>query len=541
MERERMYARQHRGVVVAQSGVVAASQPLATAAGLQVLMRGGNFADAAIATSAVLCVVEPYNSQIGGDGFAIVYDAKEAGTTALNGSGAAPRQATREHFAAGIPVRGLAAATVPGLVSLWFALHERWGTLPVAQLLQPAIDYARQGFPAGYRYVRAFEMHAGWLQEFADTRATLTGGTALYPGAMIRQPDLGWTLEQIALGGREAFYRGPVMQRIMAFSRENGGLFTPEDWAEHRTQVCEPLRVTYRGYTVHGQPPVSQGHILLQQLNLIEGFDLVGMGPGSADTIHVQVEAKKQAFADRTAYLGDPDFVRVPVSALLSKEYAARRRRQIDLQRAAVNVQAGEVPHDTTCFCVADRWGNAVSFIQSVFWGFGCGVAAKGTGVLFNNRMTGFSLDPSSPNVLAPGKRPAHTLNACVVTQGTEERGVLAFLGGTPGGDVQVQSNLQVICNVIDFGMNAQEAVEAPRWQHGGAVGAPGELAGGVLGIETRVSERTLQELERRGHVVERLDPWGHGSAYQLIMRHPESGAYLAGSDPRCDGQAAGF
>jgi gamma-glutamyltranspeptidase/glutathione hydrolase len=533
-----MSVTQHRGVVVAKRGALAASQPLAVSAGLGILQRGGSFADAAIATSAVLCVVEPYNSHLGGDAFLIVYDAKTRATTALNASGAAPAAATPDRFPDGIPLRGLSAASVPGLVDLWHNLHATWGTLPLAELLAPAISYAEEGFPAGYRYCRIFHDSADVLKQFPITAASLLGRDTLpQPGDTLRQPDLAWTLRQIAAGGRDAFYLGPVAERIVAFSQENGGLFTKEDFAAHRTQITDPIQTTYRGYTVHGQPPVSQGHILLQELNLVEGFDLAALGHNAAATIHLQVEAKKLAFADRAAYLGDPQFVRVPVETMLSKAYAEQRRLCIDLQRAATDVAAGEIEHDTTYFCVADGQGNAVSFIQSIFWGFGCGATAGGTGVLFNNRMTGFSLDPASPNALVPGKRPAHTLNAYLVTRD----GKLAFVGGTPGGDVQVQSNLQVLCNVIDFGMNPQEAIEAPRWQHGPTVNAPGEAPREILGVESRLDPNVLTELEQRGHAIQKLGPWGHGSAYQLISLHPEKGAYLVGSDPRCDGHAAGI
>jgi gamma-glutamyltranspeptidase/glutathione hydrolase len=262
-------------------------------------------------------------------------------------------------------------------------------------------------------------------------------------------------------------------------------------------------------------------------LNILEGYDLHRMGALSADVIHLQVEAKKLAFADRHAYLGDPRFVSVPMDVLLSKQYAERRRRQIDPDRAADHVTAGEIEHDTTYFCVVDRYGNAISFIQSIFHSFGCAEVAEGTGILFNNRMTGFSLDPNSPNVLEPGKRTAHTLNAYLLTRGEE----LAFVGGTPGGDVQVQSNAQVICNLIDFGMNPQEAVEAPRWQH--------DPEG--LKVERRVPTETLVALEQKGHHVLLLPEWGQSGAVQVIAVHPESKALLAGSDPRCDGHAAGW
>jgi len=525
--------------------MVAASQPLAVSAGLKVLQSGGSFVDAALATSAVLCVTEPYASQVGGDAFIIVYEAKTGKTTALNASGAAPQRATLEHFADGIPLRGLSAASVPGLVDAWFTLHERWGTKPVGELFADAIIYAEEGFPAGFRYARNFGASEELLRQFPSTTAAiLPEGAPPQPGQMVKQPDLAWTLKQIVEGGRDAFYTGAVAERILQYSEAHGGLFSAADFAAHKTQISDPIKTTYHGYTVHGQPPVSQGHILLQMLNLVEGFDLSALGHNSTTSIHYQVEAKKLAFADRAAYLGDPDFVEVPMETLLSKEYAARRRKGIQPLKAAVQVEAGTIDHDTTYFCVADGEGNAISFIQSVFWGFGCGEVAAGTGVLFNNRMTGFSLDPASPNVLAPGKRTAHTLNAYLITKEVAEgaeKEKLAFVGGTPGGDVQVQSNLQVICNLIDFGLNPQEAVEAPRWQHGGAVGAADEPSAGQLAIENRIALDVVMELEKRGHKVNALGPWAHSSSYQVIAVHPETGAFMAGSDPRCDGHAAGF
>ena len=390
-------------------------------AGLNALLRGGTFVDAALATSATLAVVEPSASHIGGDAFVIVYDAKTGTTTALNGSGASPQAATPERFADGIPLRGLAAASVPGLVDTWFALHARWGKLPVADLLAPAIAYAEDGFPLSYRMARICGEYAPLLRQHSPTSPLLFDEHAPRPGASLRQPDLAWTLRQIAQEGRDAFYNGPITARLLEYSQANGGLFTADDFAAHQTQITDPIRSTYRGYTVHGQPPVSQGHILLQELNLVEGFDLGHMGHNSADAIHVQVEAKKLAFADRAAYLGDPHFVKVPLDTLLSKDYADTRRSLIDMQHAQTHATAGEIHHDTTYFCIVDEEGNAISFIQSVFYVFGGGVFVPGTGVLFNNRMTGFSLDPASPNVLAPGKRTAHTLNAYLVTKAKGE------------------------------------------------------------------------------------------------------------------------
>ena len=518
----------YRGVVVARNGAVATSQPLATSAGLHVLQQGGNFVEAAIAVSSVLTVVEPWNSHLGGDTFVVLYDARTRRTHALNASGPAPRAATLERFRNGIPLRGMASALVPGLVSAWALLHERYATRELAELLQPAIRYAQQGFPAGYRYSQVFHAHADLLKQFPVTwRELMPDGELPYPGKMITQPQLGWSLSRIAAAGPMDFYRGEIAERIVRHCQHRGGLFTEADLANPPAEWLEPLRVDYRGYTLYAQPPVSQGHILAQMMNLLEGYSLRAMGALSADVIHLQVEAKKLAFADRMAYLGDPRFVSVPMDALLSKSYAERRRQQVNLHRAAEHVTAGEVEHDTTYFCVVDRYGNAISFIQSIFHSFGCAEVAEGTGILFNNRMTGFSLDTSSPNVLQPGKRTAHTLNAWLVTKADE----LAFVGGTPGGDVQVQSNTQTLCNLLDFEMNPQEAVEAPRWQH--------DVDG--LKIERRVPADTVRALEHKGHSVQLLPDLGQSGAVQVIAVHPDSKALLAGSDPRCDGHAAGW
>jgi gamma-glutamyltranspeptidase/glutathione hydrolase len=525
---------------------VASSQPLATSAGLVVLARGGSFADAAIAMSAVLNVVEPHNSHLGGDAFLVVYDAARRDTVAFNGSGAAPRSATPESYRGGIPLRGLRAASVPGLVSTWFAFHERYGTLPVADLLAPAISYAEGGYPVGPRVAGVCRNHAALFTE-RPTLAALGLGPETRVGDVVRQPDLAWTLRQIADGGREAFYAGPIAERIAAHAaRHAGGHFTLDDLAAHRTRVLEPIKARYRDVIVHGQPPPSQGLILLEELLIASGFDLADMDP--VERTHVLVEAKKLAFADRNAFLADPEVKNVPLTGLLSESHAAARRSRIDPNRAAADHPAGD-PHasgsDTTYFLVADRQGNAVSFIQSVFHAFGCAEVAEGTGVLFNNRMTGFSLDPASPNVLAPGKRPAHTLNAWLATDA--RTGALRHVGGTPGGHVQVQSNLQLVVNLIDGDMNPQQAIEAPRWQHQtvDSASAVDPSGPGVLEIEERVGEETVARLRSVGHEVKVIGPWAHGSSAQVlsVLSHTNDGGLViaVGSDPRSDGQAAGL
>ncbi len=536
----------HRGVVVARNGAVAASQPLAVSAGLNVLAGGGTFADAAIAASAVLCVVEPWASHLGGDAFLITFDARTRETLAFNGSGAAPRTATREAYANGIPERGLRAATVPGLVSTWFALHARFGSRPVAELLAPAIGYARDGFAAGPRWVRQFSANADLLASRPELCAALGSDADVQLGDTIRQPALAWTLEQIASEGEAAFYKGIVAERIAAHAARNAnGHFSLDDLAAHRTRVLPPLQVGYRGLIVSGQPPPSQGHILLQELALAEGFDLAGMD--EADRTHVLVEAKKLAFADRNAFLADPEIATgVPaIESLLTPGYAARRRSLIRLDRALADPPVGDptaAGTDTTYFLAADKTGSAVSFIQSVFHSFGSAEVAAGTGVLFNNRLTGFSLDPASPNVLAPGKRPAHTLNAWLATHARS--GALAHVGGSPGGHVQVQTNLQLLVALVDGGMDPQQAAERWRWQHlaGSAVsgGEPANGGAGILEVESRAGDDLLAALHARGHDAHTIGPWAHGSAAQVLSVLP-GGAFAAGSDPRCDGHAAGI
>jgi gamma-glutamyltranspeptidase/glutathione hydrolase len=532
-------------VVVAREAAVAASQPLAVSAALDMLARGGTFADAAICASAVLCVVEPWNSHLGGDAFLVVHDAARKQNTAYNGSGAAPAGASRDAYAAagGIPVRGMRAATVPGLVSTWYALHERHGRVPFGELLEPAIHYAETGFPAGPRLCRTFAAHADLFAERPDLPAAFGVGADVRLGQVIRQPDLARTFKTIVTYGRAAFYTGAIAKHMVRHAiRHAQSHFAFDDLARHRTRVLAPLSVRYRDYTVYGQPPPSQGVILMEELALAEGYDLAALDP--AARAHLLVEIKKLAFADRNARLADPEVVPVPVETLLSPEYVARRRAAIDPERAAEDVVAGDlapVGTDTTYFLVADAAGNAVSFIQSIFHAFGSAEVVEGTGIILNNRLTGFSLDPASPNVLAPGKRPAHTLNAWLATHADDGR--LAFVGGTPGGHTQVQTNLQLLVNLVDGGMDPQQAIEAPRWQHMTAGGAVSTEAGGagVLEIEDRAGEDVIAALRERGHDVQPIGPWAHGSSAQLLAVLPDSGTYALGSDPRCDGHAAGF
>ena len=522
-----------RGSVVGSLGVAASSQPLAASAGLDVMRRGGSFIDAAIAISAVLVVTEPYASHLGGDAFCVVCPRGSDDSVAVNASGAAPLRANPADFGVAIPPRGSRSFSVPGLVSAWGALHSLYGKLALEDALAQAIEYAERGFPAGYAYCRAFR------QTFGSTAcdvpphvaSMLTGLDHLpRPGEAIRQPALAVTLRHVAAGGADAFYRGPIASAIARRVRADGGWLDEEDLAAHAPDVRKPLATTYRGHVVHGQPPVSQGLILLEALNIAELWDLPSMAWNSADRHHLLLEASKLAAADREGRMGDPRLVRDPSAELISKEHARSRARAIDLQQAAPAPAPAQLGSDTTYFLAGDRDG-VVSFIQSVFSGFGAGYVVPECGVLMNNRMTGFSLDPSSPNVLAPGKRTMHTLNAYVVTR--DDRPVL--IGGTPGGHVQVQSNLQVLSSVIDAGLDVQRAIEAPRWQWR----REGDRT--AVEIEERPGAGLVDELRGRGHDARPIGPWAQGSSYQLMRIDPETGAMHVGSDPRCDGQAVAF
>jgi len=523
----------HRSNVYSRNGVVAASQPLAVSAGIEILRKGGSASDAAIAMSAVLAVVEPGASQLGGDAFVITHKASDRSNLAFNGSGEAPHSATAEQFHNGIDLHGYRSATVPGLVSTWYAIHEEFGLLSMQELLAPAIDYAENGFPANAGFVRRIARH---LEEFPKTEvfATMKIPTNLSVGDLVTQRDLAHTLTLIAEKGRSAFYEGEIARSLVEASNS---WFSLQDLASHRTRVIRPLTVQYREHFVHGQPPPSQGMILMEELLINERFDVASMS--EADRIHVGVESKKAGFADRNAILADPEFIEVNVEKILSKGNIDKRYAQITMEKAATDIAPVSEGSDTTYFLVADKDGNAVSWIQSVFHGFGSSWVIPGTGIILNNRLTGFSLDPASPNIIEPGKRPAHTLNAFTVVN---PDGTLHLVGGTPGANIQVQTNLQLIVNIVDLKMNVQEATEAPRWQH---LNSPGqssleETGSGVLEIENRVSTAVLHELRAKGHDVKELAAWGHGSSVQLMQVLPNR-TYAFGSDPRCEGHASGI
>ncbi len=519
---------QMRGPVLGRHGMVASEHPLVSQTGVAVLRAGGNAFDAAIAMSALLPVVKPHRNHLGGDAYILAYPASERRVTAICSGGKAPAAATLDGYAGGMPATGGAACAVPGLVDAWQEFHARWCTMPMADLVRPAVSAARDGFPVSRELALMFHYARGLFSKHpAMAEAFYREGEPPAFGAVYRQPQLAAVIEAIGAHGRGAFYEGDVATRIADGVQRAGGCMTAEDLASHRADVLEPLSVDYRGHTVYETPPNSQGLILLEELNIIEGYDLGSWGHLSADAVHHMVEAKKLAFEDRQRTAGDPAFVDFDPAAMLTKEWATARRTAIDPQRAR-NATAPAPSSDTTSFVVADSAGNVCSFIQSIFAHWGAAVAIEGTGIIMNNRMNGFSLDPSHPNVLAPGKRTMHTLNTYLVFRDGRPH----IVGNTPGADYQVQTNLQVITGIVDFGLDPQEAIDAPRW---------GDSPGGLL-VEDHMPEATQRELARRGHDVKPVQrnvaPMGRA---QAIVIDPASGAIIAGSDARGEGAAAGW
>ena len=519
----------HRSVVYTRGGGAAASQPLAVSAALEILREGGSFIDAGIALSAVISVVEPGASHLGGDAFMVTHHAATRENLAFNGSGEAGHSATADNFDGKIDHHSYRSATVPGTVAAWFAAHDRYGKLPISRILERAIDYAENGFAANEGFVRRIGY---FVEEFGQADFLRDMGISVDTklGDLVVQKDLAETLRQIAAHGKAGFYQGIVADKIVAGTN---AWFNHEDLANHTTRVEAPLAAKYREFTIYGQPPPTQGMILLEELLLVEHLDLKNM-PAS-ERIHAMVEAKKLAFLDRNEIIADPEFVPVDTERILSPEHIAKRRTQIDPDHAWNGPEAAtHEGSDTTYFLVADSEGNAVSWIQSVFHGFGSAFVPAGTGVLLNNRATGFSLDPQSPNFIEPGKRPAHTLNAFTVTN---PDGSLAYVGGTPGANIQVQTNFQLVVNLIDMGMDVQQAAESIRWQHLIGDSSDFETGAGTLQIESRIGEEVIEALKAKGHEVVVLPEYGQGSAVQLLQILP-NGAMAFGSDLRAEGHA---
>jgi gamma-glutamyltranspeptidase/glutathione hydrolase len=525
--------------------MVASAHPVAAFVGLSVLRDGGNAFDAAIAMAAAEGVVLPMMCGLGGDAFAVVYDAKRETLLGLNGSGVAAAGATRDYYAGRghrtMPLEGVHAVAVPGGVHLYETIWRRWGTRPWADLWAPAIRLAEDGLVITDYVSRRIAERAEVLARFPDSaRLFLPGGQAPAPGDRWAAPDLARSLRAVASEGAATLYRGALGERLLAFLRREGALFAAQDFTGQDTVVYAPIATDYRGVTVHQTAPVSQGLLLLSQLNILEGFDLAALAPTSPERIHLLVEAKKLAFADRNRYAGDPRFVTWPLERLISKAHAADRRALIDPARAGAPAGALVAEHhaDTSYFAVADGDGNAVSFIHSLSASFGSGVVAGDTGITLNNRAgRGFSLDPDHPNVIAPGKRTMHTLNAWIACRD----GRPWLLGGTPGGDQQTQWSAQVLTGVLDHGLSLQDAVEAPRWFSFPGTDPANLGQPATVRVESRVPEASRADLARRGHAVETLGPWAGGGAVQLVLVDRARGVLRGATDPRPGGLALGL
>jgi gamma-glutamyltranspeptidase/glutathione hydrolase len=535
-----------RSVVMAPHGMVATSQPLAAQVGLDILRQGGNAIDAALAANAAIGLTEPMSCGIGGDLFAIVWDAKTQKLYGLNASGRAPYKATRAWFAEKrlpeIPIEGPLSWTVPGCVDGWEQLRKRFGTMSLAQLLEPSIRYAEQGFPVSEVIAGQWQVTEPMLGQHPDSAKTyLPGGRAPRAGDVFKNPFLARTYREIAQHGRDAFYRGRIAQEIVAFSEKNGGLFSLKDFEDHASTWVEPVRTTYRGHEVWELPPAGQGIAALQMLNILEGYDLKKIGPLSPDYWHLLIEAKKLAFADRARFYADPEFVKLPLAELISKPYADGRRKLIDMNKALTNVDAGDPKlgrSDTIYLCAVDKDRNCVSLIQSNYFNFGSGLVPGDLGFALQNRGALFALDADHLNRLEPHKRPFHTIIPAMVTKG----GKPWFVFGVMGGDMQPQGHVQVLCNLIDFGMNVQAAGEAPRVEHRGSAtptGLPAAPHGGLVEAEPGIPAAVVAELVRRGHQVVRVPK--NGGGYQAILIDPTTNMLQGGSEARKDGCAVGY
>jgi gamma-glutamyltranspeptidase / glutathione hydrolase len=528
-------------------GMVACAHPRAALIGAEVLERGGNAFDAAIAIAAAEGVLLPMMCGLGGDGFAVIYDVRRREVLGLNGSGVAASGATREYYASQgrrlMPLDGVHSVGVPGAVAFYETMWKRWGTMPWAELWAPAIRLAEEGVAVTAWVSRWIAERAEVLRRFpGSAQLFLPGGRPPAPGERWAAPDLGRSLRAVASEGAEAFYRGELAERLLAFLRREGALFERDDFARQldETFVYPAIATDYRGFLVYETAPVSQGFLLLSQLNILEGFDLHRLPLVGTDRIHLLVEAKKLAFEDRNRFAGDPAFVKWPLDKLIDKEHAAERRAELELARARFP-EATLVPErdgDTSYFAVVDGDGNAVSFIHSLSAAFGSGVVAGDTGITLNNRAgRGFSLDEGHPNVLAPGRRTMHTLNAYLVCRD----GQPWLVGGTPGGDQQTQWSTQMLTSMIDHGLSPQEAVEAPRWFSFPGTDPANLALPAVVRVEERVPEAARRELAERGHAVETLGPWAGGGAVQLIQVDSARGVLRGGSDPRPGGVALGL
>ena len=548
-----------RSAVLGLNGMAATSHPLASQIAIDILKAGGNAVDAAIAANAALGLMEPTGNGIGGDFFVIVWDPKTQKLYGLNGSGRSPKGQSLEELKARLgpgatvlPDWGSLSVSVPGAVDGWYTLHARFGSMDMKEVLAPAIAYARQGFPVTqlvshymeiYR-ARYERLHAeGMIEEIDNYRQTyLIDGKVPAEGQIFKNPDLADTLQAIADGGRDAFYKGELARTMAAYMEYIGGPLTYEDFAGHTSEWVEPQSVNYRGYDVYELPPNGQGIAALQMLAILEGFDLTAMGHNSVDYLHVMAEAKKLAFADRARFYADPAFYQADIEYLLSKDYAAERRALIDMKKATLKVDHGDprlVEGDTINLAVADKDGLMVSLIQSNYRGMGSGLVPDGLGFIFQDRGALFSLDPDHPNAYAPGKRPFHTIIPAFVLK--DGRPWLSF--GLMGGAMQPQGHVQILVNMIDFGMGVQEAGDVARYHHKGHT-EPFKLGskmtdGGILEVESGVAPEVVEALRARGHVV--VYTKGPFGGYQAILYDARTGVYRGASEMRKDGAAIGY
>jgi gamma-glutamyltranspeptidase / glutathione hydrolase len=537
--------------VVAKNGMVASSVPLATLAGVRVLIEGGNAIDAAVATAAVLGVVEPSSLGIGGDAFALFYSAKDKSIKALDASGKSPYAANLEFCRKSgfkeMPQRGIHSVTLPGAVHGWETLLDSYGTQKLRDVLQTAIRYAEEGFPVAELTAESWHESESRLKDDEGGSVNyLVNGRAPKAGGIFRNPRMAQTLRRIADEGAQVFYKGDIAEKIVRCSEKKGGLFTLEDFADHRSEWVEPITANYRGYDIYELPPATQGFVALEMLKILEGFEIKSMEPNSADALHLMIETKKLAFADRDRYLADRDFMKVPVSDLFSPERVGALRERIRMDRANDEIETvplsttpsvpfprrgrmkeGARDGDTEYVAAADSKGNLVSFIQSNFMGFGSGVVERETGIILQNRGHLFSLDENRPNCIGPHKRCLHTLMPGMIFKDGKPYAAL----GLKGGHVQPQVQVQIISNLINFDMNVQEAIASARFNH---------IEATKVGLEPEIPQAATEELTRRGHKIVSGNPESFGGAHAIVM-HPESGAFIGGSDPRKGGCALGF
>lgn len=532
-----------RSPVLATQAMAATSQPLATQVALQTMRNGGNAIDAAIAANALLGLVEPTGNGMGGDIFAIVWDAKSKQLYGLNGSGRSPKSLSLQWFKEQgmekIPSHGPLPVTVPGAVDGWFMLHQRFGKLSMAEILQPTIDYAESGFPVSQLIAYYWNRSVPILQEWPGFTEQFTiDGRAPREGEIWKNPGLANTLKKLVAGGREAFYEGEIASTIASYMADNGGFLTAQDFAEHKGNWIDPVSTNYRGYDVWELPPNGQGIAALQILNILEQFDIAAMRHDSAQFVHLFTEAKKLVFEDRAKYYADPEFNDIPVKQLISKKYAKQRAKLLDLEKAGKQFPAGEVLRsgDTIYLTTADAEGNMVSLIQSNYRGMGSGMTPPGLGFILQDRGEMFSLEEGHFNQFAGGKRPFHTIIPAFITK--DNKPWMSF--GLMGGAMQPQGHAQIVVNMIDFGMDVQAAGDAPRIHHTGSTEPTGESMtdGGILNLETGYPYATIRELMRMGHKIQYANgPYG---GYQAIHR-AANGVYWGATESRKDGAAAGY